>query len=185
MTEHAEGETVGSDILDAAGWRTRNRIAAQTPDEHADNGNIEASLTTVRCATTDVNRMCAWIERTVDAIKRSHVAHRGGAEAIKMGMIEVLCAVEQLEEFNGSCGPASHVADEVFEQGDRALATTIADQLGDFASRNQHAIEGTTARIELGRRRPRFRDGLVAEQIGDIGHHPVIAGFDEPVIVQM
>ena len=189
LAQHAEGETVRADVFGAVCRRARDRITAHPPDEHAHIRNVVAVLIVVadvsRIRAADVDAVRNPIERRIHAIQRPHVAQRRGAQTIEMRVVQLLRAIEQLEELDRARRPAGDIARQVFEQRERAFATTVADEIGDFPARHQHPVQCASIGTQRLRRRARRRRRTEAEQIGDIRHRPVVGGLDEPVVVQM
>ena len=79
--------------------------------------------------------------------------------------------------------PPCHVARQLLEQRQRALAAAIAQCVGHFAARQQHGIAGP--RVGAKARLAGFVNRLVTDQVGDVRNDPGLAGFDEPVVVEL
>ena len=87
-------------------------------------------------------------------------------------VVHVLGGGKLFEEFNGAGGPVGDVARQLFQHGSRALAAAIGNRVGHFGTRRRngrrHAIQWP-----------------VANQVADVGRHPVGAGLDELVVVEL
>ena len=86
--------------------------------------------------------------------------------------VHVLGVGEHLEELDRVRAPAGDVAGELLQDEDRALAAAQGDGLGDLGARV--VDRGGDA-----------LDGLVADQVADVGDHPGGAGLDELVVVEL
>ena len=87
-------------------------------------------------------------------------------------MVHVLGGGEALEEFDAPRRPSGDVAGQLLQHRHGPLAAAVAQGVGHVA-----------AQVDVG-----FADGLDrrdAEQIANIGHHPRLAGLDEPVVVEL
>ena len=62
--------------------------------------------------------------------------------------------------------PSRHISGKLFQHGERAFAPAIKD-----GARNVSAARGHN-----------FRNGIVTNQIADVRHNPVGAGFNKKVI---
>ena len=78
---------------------------------------------------------------------------------------------EQLEVLDGPRAPAGHVARELLEHRDGALGAPVRDRVGHEAA--------LAERRTLDRQQPAH-----AEQVADVRHDPLLAGLDEPVVVE-
>ena len=92
----------------------------------------------------------------------------------RTGMVDVLRGGRSLEELHRLASPAGDVARQLLEHGRRTLAPAVRQGVGDVASL---AEGGLGASGHAGQR-------AHAEQVGDVGHDPFVAGLDEPVVVQ-
>ena len=79
---------------------------------------------------------------------------------------------EPLKELNHPRVPAGDVARQLLEHGRRAFAPPVRDGVGDLGARADgargHAVQ-----------RP------VADQVADVGRHPLGAGLDELIVVEL
>ncbi len=87
-------------------------------------------------------------------------------------VLHVLRGGELFEKFDRMCRPAGDVLRELLQHQRGALAAAEGDGVGDFGTR----------RGQLGAE-PAQRP--VADEIADIGRHPLGAGFDELVVVEL
>ncbi len=77
---------------------------------------------------------------------------------------------EQLEVLDNMRIPLCHVADELFQQRDRAFALAVADRVGNVAPQ--------------ARRRACARQ-LIAHQVADVGDGPFRARLDKLIVVEL
>ena len=111
-------------------------------------------------------------ERAVDAVERPGLTQIWRTQRVRAQVIEILRRRYALEELDGTGAPAGGVEGQFFENERRALATTQAQGVGDQRARAEGG--GPANRIE----------GAHAEQVAEVGHRPVFAGFDEAVVVE-
>ena len=87
-------------------------------------------------------------------------------------MIDVLAPDQPLEELDRHDRPAGDVPGHLLKHRGRPLGLAIAEHVGDEAAH------------------PRFAAAYVlqparADQGGDIGYHPRLAGLDEPIVIEL
>ena len=87
-------------------------------------------------------------------------------------VLRVLRRPEQLKELDGLGPPAGDVVGELLEHGQRPLAPSVRERVGDVAA---HAAGLRADRVEPPH----------AEQFADVGDDPGVAGLDEPVLVEL
>jgi hypothetical protein len=98
------------------------------------------------------------------------VAQRERAGVERAEVVEVLSRGEDLEGLDGRNGGARDLAGGVGERVERALALTEGDGVGDEAARGGVADVGDQA--------------AGADQLGEVGDGPGLAGFDEEIVVK-
>ena len=186
VAEHAEAEALRAAFLDAVRRRAAHRVAAQAAGEHADRRDVVAAAPMRAAHAPQVDAVRERIERAVrpaESLQPPRIAQVGRATAVRMLMIEVLHPAEPAVELHRARRPAGRVAGQVFQQRQRALAPARVDRVGHVGARRQHAAEAGVAAPVLAQR-GRLGQQAVTEQVADIRHHPVVAGLDEPVVVQ-
>src|SRR5258706_329363 len=81
--------------------------------------------------------------------------------------------------------PASHIVGEFFQQSECALTPPLVDGIGDITAWNEHSgallLLGDCSSTQFAS----SIDSLIANQVTDIGHHPLLAGFNKPVLVEL
>ncbi len=87
-------------------------------------------------------------------------------------MIHVLGPAEQLKVLDHARRPAGHVARQLLEHGRRAFAPPKRDGVRHFGARARHFRHDAV-------------QAAIADQIADIRHYPVVAGFDELIVVKL
>ena len=101
-------------------------------------------------------------------------------------MVEVLRPGEQGVELDGARRPAATSRGQLLEQRQRALARRERDGVGDLAARDQGPCAPRAPAGDVGiPSRARIGERPVADQVTDVGHDPVLAGLDEPVVVEL
>jgi hypothetical protein len=93
----------------------------------------------------------------------------GRADRADRRVEAVAGAAEPAEELHHLGVPAGDVVGQLLQQADGALAAAVTDRVGD--------VEPLAAGVEA-LHQPR------AEQLGDVGDHPVVAGLDRLVLPQ-
>ena len=96
----------------------------------------------------------------------------GGAHVMMPNVMVVLGSCDALKELNGTGAPAGDVEGQLLQDGGRTFATAVLNRIGH---------KGALADARLRMNRMHSPD---AKQVADIGHHPLVAGFDEPVFVK-
>ena len=94
----------------------------------------------------------------------------GGAQ--RSQMVEVLRRRQQLEELDGTRVPAGHVARELLEHRRGPLSPAVGDRVRDLGARAADHLGQAVQRA-------------VAEQVADVRRHPLRAGLDELVVVEL
>ena len=183
VAERAEQEAVGRLLLIAIGWRLRDGVGAQPPDEDADLGDVRgpaAMRAEVDPSHVDIARHL--VEGGADQVERVAIAKFGGPASIHVKVVDVLSHREQAVELHRAGRPAAHRFGQVLQNRQRALAAAEADGVGHLATRHDDALarQGPSSRRALGQ----CADRRVADERADIGHDPVLARLDEPVFVE-
>ena len=87
-------------------------------------------------------------------------------------MVQVLVGGQCLEVLSDLGRMAGQIGANLLDHRSRALTAAIGQGVGD---------KGALAAFPF---RRRF-DPLEAQQISDVGNHPLLAGLDEPVVVEL
>ena len=87
-------------------------------------------------------------------------------------VVHVLGVAEKAEEFDGMGAPAGGVAGQFLHDQQGALAAAEGDGVGDLGT---WVVDGGVD----------ASDGLVADEVADIGDDPGGAGLDELVVVEL
>jgi hypothetical protein len=183
--EHAEREAVWPRVFDAVGGCLCYRVRLQPPDEEHHARNVVLARGAVGVRAAHVDRMRDHVEGSVEQIERVTVAEVGGAATLEALVVERLRPGQQPVELDGAGRPARHIVREQFEQCQRALSAPVADGMRDVAARDEDLVELALA---WGRHVAGLSGlvcGLVADQVAEVGHRPVLARFDEPVFVEL
>ena len=77
--------------------------------------------------------------------------------------------------------PSGGVGGETLDGGERSLGAPVADGVGDLAPAAGR-VQGTG--VAAGRRPDGGAEGDV-NQVGEVGDEPVLAGLDEPVVIEL
>ena len=109
-------------------------------------------------------------ERPAGQRGRIGIAQRHGGGHPALLPVDVARLLQQAEELDRHCRPARYVAGQLLENDPGALGLPIGQRIGD--------IGPEAALAELAQ-----RPG--PDQVADIGHGPVLAGLDEPVVVEL
>ena len=148
-------------------------IALEPPQEQADVRNVVSASRVVDVA--HVGQVRGLLERCVVQSDGTSAANVDRERVRGPRVVDVLRRGRALEEFHRLAAPAGDVAGELFEHGGRALPPAVRQRVGDVAP----LAEGRL--LVGGRGAWQYPD---AEQIGDVRHDPLVAGLDEPVVVQ-
>ena len=186
IAQHAEAETLRPAFLDAVRRRARHRIAAQAAGEHAHRGDVVAAAPLRAAQAPHVHAVRKRVERAVgpaDALQSARIAQVGGAAAARVLVIQMLHPAEPAVELHRARRPAGGVAGQVLQQRQRALAPPRVDGVGHVGARRQHAAEAGVA-TAVRAQRGRLRQQRITEQVAEVRHHPIVAGFNECVVVQ-
>ena len=132
----------------------------------------------------NVYRMREPLEGPINQIERVTVAQVRRAPPVWPLVIEVLRPAEQRVKLHRPRRPAGNVVGEQLQQRQRALAPAITQRIGYLTARDQNLVALAPLRCLHGPGITRFMHRLVADQIADIGRHPVVAGLDKPVVVE-
>ena len=91
---------------------------------------------------------------------------------VTANVIHILRPAQNLKALDYSRRPTGHVARQLFEHGRGALAPAKGDGVRDFGARardfRHHAVQAP-----------------VADQVADVRHDPIAAGFDELIVVKL
>src|SRR5262245_53542038 len=131
-------------------------IAAQPPQEKADVLDVVPAVELIDWS--HVNCMRRLVEGTSNAPHALDRTNIGRAQCVRPDMVaQPLRPAEQLEKLDRMGSPAGDVARELFEHGQRTLASSIVDRLGHV---------GATAEADLWtQRRP---DKVVEQNLGGV-----------------
>lgn len=162
------------------GFAAGDAVGAEAPEEESEVGEVPPTLLSARRA--EVDGVGGTIEGGVDAVHDREVADVGGADAVGGGgtaaegvgggveaeVVGVLGPAEELEELDGTGAPAGDVAGDFLQDGEGAFATAVVDGFRDVG-----AAAGAG-----------FVEGVVADQVAEVGDDPVGTGFDEEIVPQ-
>ncbi|TKB84496.1 MAG: hypothetical protein E8D43_15595 [Nitrospira sp.] len=87
-------------------------------------------------------------------------------------VVHVLAGLKPLEELHDARVPPRHVSRQLFKYRRRSLATPIGNRIGHLGARAAGPFRHTVQRP-------------VADQVSDVGSHPIGAGLDKLVIVEL
>ena len=185
LAEHAEGKAMWSGLFKAIGRRFRHRIALQAPHEEANAGDVGATGRQRRMNAAHVHRVRQPVEGPVEQVERVAVAQVDGAAARGVQVVDVLRPAKQPVELDRAGRPAGHVARQLLQHRQRALAAAIADRVGHLAPRDQDLVARAALRAAHLSWLARFMHKLIADQIADVRHDPILRRLDEPVVVEL
>ncbi len=143
------------------------RVGLQAPQVQADVGDIGATATGVDASHVDA--AVGAFEGAAEPFQRLALAHIRRLQCLRPQVVHVLGGAQALEVFHRLGVPAGDVAGQLFEHQGGTLASAQCDGMGDLGARAG----------DLGRH---LMQALVADQVADIGHYPVGAGFDEKIV---
>jgi hypothetical protein len=180
VAEDAEGVAMARTV-DAVRRGRGHGIGFQAPDEQPDVGDVVPARSPPRGDAADRNGVRHLVEWPVDAVEGIAAADVDCAAAVEPEVVKRLVEGQQREELDRPRRPAGEVGRELFEQGQGALAAPGRDGVGDVAAREAQLTVGHAVS-----RKPDARAGgrLKAEEVGQIGNYPWLAGLDEPVVVE-
>ncbi len=183
VAQHAERVAVRPLALDARRRGPRHRVGREPPHEQSDARDVVTAAGPVRDRTADVDGVGQVVEGQVEPLQPLHGAQVGVLATAGPLVVQVLGPAEQGEELHGPRRPPGHVGGEELEQRQRALAAAEGQRVRDVAPRHEHpaAPPGGFGGRVVG---ARVADCPVADEVAEVGHHPVVAGLDEPVVVE-
>ncbi len=187
VAQDAEAEAVRPELLHAVRRRRGHRIAAQAEREYADVRDRVTTASARAAHPPHIDAVCKGVERAIgpaDLLQPAGVVQLCRTAALRMLMVQMLHPAEQAVELHRPSRPVGRIAGEILEQGKCALASTRIDRVGDIGTRCQHVAEVAATAIVSRIQGGRLRQQAVAEQVAEVRHHPVVAGFNEPVFVQ-
>ena len=123
-------------------------------------------------------------ERAVPAVEQVTIAQVGRAAPVQPDVADRLGRLEQRPELHGTRRPAGHVGGQLDQHGEGPLAAAGGHGPGHLGA----AFDGPVEPLALCRGRLDClsrAEGLVSDQVADVGHGPVLAGLDEPVAVEL
>jgi hypothetical protein len=144
-------------------------VALQAPEEHTDVRHVVSATAAPHAAHFRyVRKLAECRPRTLrlHGVTNVRRACRRGAH-----MVHVLGRRQTLEELDGARGPPGHIPRKLFQHERRALPPTVGERV-------RHVCAHTDAGRFDGVDRPH------AQQVADVRHHPLVARFDEPVVVE-
>ncbi len=119
-----------------------------------------------------VDRVQVAIEGPVQTRDLFPIAQIGRVMGFRANVIHVLRPAQNLKALDHPRRPTGHVARQLFEHGRGALAPAKGDGVRDFGARardfRHHAVQAP-----------------VADQVADVRHDPIAAGFDELIVVKL
>ena len=132
-------------------------------------------LARCRCGA---RRPGAWPARTVCRTVGRHVRSRTSIVNACAGRGWLTCCVvgRALEELHRLAAPAGEVAGQLLEHGGRALAAAVSQRVGDVAPLAERPTRWSADEVPGNTRTP--------SRSRDVRHDPLVAGLDEPVVVQ-
>lgn len=108
-------------------------------------------------------------ERTMHQGRAIGIAQAHRRQIVEPDVIDVLVLDQALEELDRDARPAGGVTRHLFQHGAGALALPVGERVGDIGA--QRAL------AELAQ-------GTRSDEIAEIGDDPVLAGLDEPIVVE-
>ena len=81
-------------------------------------------------------------------------------------MVQVLRPAKFFKEGHRVRVPSGDVAGQLFQHGERALATAVIDSVSDIRTAAHDVAV----------------DGVVGDEAADVGYDPIGAGFDEQIV---
>ena len=150
---------------------------AERPEEDADVLDVVAALLAWRgdgCAdAADIDFVGGAIEAGVDVERlASSCAGRARSGCERRTWFMYWVSPRIAEELDGVRSPGGGVAGQLFHDQHRALAAAEGDGVGDFGAR---VVDGGGD----------ASDGLIADEVADVGDDPGRAGLDELVVVEL
>ena len=186
VAQHAESEMVAIAFSIVVSVGFSHGINFESPNEEAHRRNIIATRRVLREGTAYIDRMRLAGEGTAHCIERGTIAHIYEVTAFAASKVAVLIDAQVFVELDDmSIGPASYVACHLFEQCKCPSTPSIMESIGDVAAWNQNVIAlqafqrryiaWLTSSVYL----------LIADQIADVRHNPILAGLDKPVLIEL
>src|SRR5260370_4076194 len=129
-----------------------------------------------------MGRLIEWATQAIQCISIAHIYR---PTPLEVQGVNILRPAEQPVELDCSCRPTCYVSGEIFQQRQGALAPAMEDRVGDIAAWNEDFITQPFLDSEHVAWFYGLVDSLVTNQIANIGNHPVLASFDEPVLVEL
>ena len=169
----------------------RDRIAAEPPHEQADLVEAIPARGERRRDPAHIDGVRRHLEWAVDQAERPGPPDVGQPAGPQPGRGVVaeqpdrLGEDEQLAELHRAGRPAGDVGGQFLEQRQGALAAAGGDGVSDVAARRDRAQQLAGLRRAGGQRLLVPVQRLVAGQFPQVRHQPVLAGLDEPVVVEL
>ena len=156
---------------DLPGPSVEHRIVLQSPEEQADVADVVAAPAVVDVA--NLGRMGGGLEGHAGELGLGVIAQIGGCQVTQPDVVEFLGRRQERKELDGFGRPTTDVARQALEDRRGPLAPAVGQRVRDDGA------------LREGRAAGRWDQPLHPEQVADVGHHPLIAGLDEPVLVQL
>ena len=98
-------------------------------------------------------------------------------------MVQRCGHTQQAAEFNSARRPSAKIVGKQLKQRQGPLTTAIAEGVGNFATRNKSAVAAASFHGGDIAGLTSFRCQTVANQIGNVGDHPILTGLNKPIVV--
>ena len=126
-------------------------------------------LTSARCAhVTAAGQHTKW---TFQRGQPSHVLQINRNYLVCLQMLEMLGGAQKPVKLDRTHMPVGYVPQHLFQYANGALAPPIGQCIGDAPALGERQI------VDLNNFIPN------AQQIGQIGHHPIVTGLDKPIVI--
>jgi hypothetical protein len=133
----------------------------------------------------DVADMGNFFKGSAEIVERCAVSDIDGTAALQTQVVDVLRETEHTVELDCEGRPSCDGFSEILKNGYRTLPPPESHCVRNLAARNQNSFPNLRpGRLHWGRLSDVIQ-GRVSDQITDVGNHPVLAGFDKPVLIEL
>ena len=166
-------------VVQALRLRPLGAVRDEPPGDQADGRQVVGAPGTVRADPPDVRRFRGGGERGAEVRQGTRIPERHRAAGPQKRPPNGLGSRHSPGVFDRPARPPGRVRGVPFDGRQGALGASVADSVGDLAApdRGVHGVESA------GGRGGDARTEGDLHPVGEVGHQPVLARLDEPVVV--